>query len=267
MKNDAYQIAYRTLTSEAARSERSNAFGDDDIGQHSWAIPKELLDMISSCSLDERSLVLDVGCGAGGPAMFVARQSGCHVTGVDIDDQGIERANVEAARSSLSDRCRFRVHDAASRFEFPDAGFDLIFAIDSIFHIPRREDFLSEARRMLNPEGKLYFTDAGVVKGQISGEEFELRSFNGAAYFAPAEYNESILEQAGFEIIGIEDLTESNETIAQRRFDARVGLRDALIDVEGEAAYYGRQAYLQKVAELCRERRLCRYAYLASRIN
>lgn len=179
--------------------------------------------MISACDLNERSRVLDVGCGAGGPAMFVAEQSGCHVTGVDIDDQGIERATAQAARRDLSDRCRFQVQDAAGRFDFPDAGFDLVFAIDSIFHIPRREAFLSEARRMLNPEGKLFFTDAGVVNGQVSGDEFELRSFNGAAFFAPAAYNESILEQAGFEVIAIRDLTESNETIAQRRFDARAG--------------------------------------------
>ncbi|MCP4768256.1 MAG: methyltransferase domain-containing protein [Gammaproteobacteria bacterium] len=265
MKNDAYQIAYRTITSEAARSERSSAFGDDDIGQHSWTTPKELLDMISACELNERSVVMDVGCGAGGPAMFVAQQSGCQVTGVDIDDQGIEMANAEAIRRGLSHRCRFQIHNAADPFDFPDASFDLIFAIDSIFHIPQRENFLTEARRMLTHRGKLFFTDAGVVNGQISGEEFQLRSFNGAAYFAPAEYNKSVLEKTGFEVISSQDLTESNEKIAQRRFDARIELRDSLVEVEGEVAYRGRQAYLHKVAELCHERRLCRYAYLAKK--
>lgn len=263
MDTDAYHIAYKTLTSDAAQSERSRAFGDDDIGQHSWTTPVELLNMISACDLNERSVVLDVGCGAGGPTTFVAGQTGCRITGVDMDEQGIRNANARAAKRGLSDRCRFQVHDAAKPFDFPDEGFDLIFAIDSIFHIPRREKFLNEVKRMLTYQGELFFTDAGVVNGQISGEEFQLRSFNGAAFYAPAAYNRTVLERTGFEIVRSEDLTENNEKIAQRRFDARQGLQDALIDAEGEAEYRGRQAYLQKVAELCRERRLCRYAYLA----
>jgi len=267
MKNDAYQIAYKTITSEVARSERSRAFGDDDIGQHSWTTPGELLNMISACELNERSVVLDVGCGVGGPAMFVAQQSGCHVTGLDIDEQGIKMANAIAAKRGLSDRCQFQIHNATNPFNFPDASFDLIFAIDSMFHIPRRKKFLIEVRRMLTHQGKLFFTDAGVVNGQISDEEFQLRSFNGVAFFAPIEYNKTILEQTGFEVAYSEDLTENNEKIAQSRFDARTDLHSPLIDAEGEVAYRGRQAYLHKVAELCRERRLCRYAYLAKKLE
>ena len=210
MENDAYRIAYKTITSEAAKSERSRAFGDDDIGQHSWTTPMELINMISACELNERSVVLDVGCGAGGPAMFVARQSGCRVTGLDLDEQGITMANARATERGLSDRCQFHIHDATNPFDFPDASFDLIFAIDSIFHIPHRENFLLEVRRMLTPYGKLFFTDAGVINGQISSEEFKLRSFNGAAFYAPIEYNKAILEQTGFEIAYSEDLTENN---------------------------------------------------------
>ncbi len=79
------------------------------------------------------------------------------------------------------------------------------------------------------------------------------------------DYTRTILEQTGIEIACSEDLTENNERIAQSRFDARTDLLNPLIEAEGEAAYRGRQAYLHKVAELCRERRLCRYAYLAKK--
>lgn len=265
MTNDAYKIAFKTITSEAGKSERLRAFGDDDIGQHSWTTPKELLSMIEACELNAQSCVLDVGCGAGGPAMFVAQQSGCQIIGLDIDKQGIKMANTLAIERGLSNRCQFYMHNATDPFDILDASFDLIFAIDSIFHIPQRDRFLSEARRMLNNLGKLFFTDAGVVNGQISGDEFQLRSFNGAAFYAPIEYNKAVLDKTGFELLHSEDLTENNEKIAQNRFDARADLRDSLIDAEGEAAYHGRQAYLQKVAELCRERRLCRFAYLAKK--
>jgi ubiquinone/menaquinone biosynthesis C-methylase UbiE len=265
MTNDAYKIAYRTIASPAGRSERLRAFGDDDIGQHSWTTPNELLGMINACELNAQSRVLDVGCGAGGPAMFVAEKSGCRITGLDIDKQGIEMAKTLALERGLSNRCQFHQHNATDPFDTHDASFDLIFAIDSIFHIPKREYFLSEAMRMLDGQGRLFFTDAGVINGQISGEEFQLRSFNGAAFYAPIEYNRAVLEKTGFELLDSEDLTENNEKIAQNRFDARVDLRDSLIEGEGQTAYHGRQAYLQKVAELCRERRLCRFSYLAKK--
>jgi ubiquinone/menaquinone biosynthesis C-methylase UbiE len=265
MTNDAYKIAYRTIASQAGKSERSRAFGDEDIGQHSWTTPNELLGMIEACELNAQSRVLDVGCGAGGPAMFVTQQSGCQVTGLDIDQQGVNMANTLAIERGLSNRCNFHLHNATDTFDTPDASLDLIFAIDSIFHIPQRKSFLYEARRILNHRGRLFFTDAGVVNGQISGEEFQLRSFNGPAFYAPIEYNKAVLEETGFELLHSEDLTENNERIAQNRFDARVELRDSLIEGEGEAAYHGRQAYLQKVAQLCRERRLCRFSYLAKK--
>ena len=263
MKDEPYQIAYRTIDSDAVRSERTRAFGDDDIGQHSWTTPEELLDMISACRLNQQSVVLDVGCGAGGPAMFVAQQVGCRVIGLDIDEQGIKAANALAVKRGLSASCQFQVHDAAVSFNYADESIDLVFAIDSVFHIPQRKDFLIEVRRLLSRQGKLFFTDAGVVNGQISGEEFELRSFNGAAFFAPPGYNQAVLEQSGFEVLRCVDLTENNERIAQSRYDARVDLESSLIEVEGEIAYRGRQAYLAKVAELCRQQRLCRYGYLA----
>jgi ubiquinone/menaquinone biosynthesis C-methylase UbiE len=266
MTNDAYKIAYKTIASEAGKIERLRAFGDDDIGQHSWTTPKELLGMIEACELNAQSRVLDVGCGAGGPAMFVAEQSGCRITGLDIDRQGIKMANTVAIERGLSNCCQFHQHNAADPFDISDASFDLVFAIDSIFHIPHRDRFLHETRRMLNNQGRLFFTDAGVVNGQISGDEFQLRSFNGAAFYAPIEYNKTALEQTGLELLNCEDLTENNEIIAQNRFDARAELQGSLIDAEGEAAYHGRQAYLQKVAELCRERRLCRFSYLAKKI-
>ncbi len=266
MTNDAYRIAYRTLTSQAGKSERQRAFGEDDIGQHSWTTPAELLGMIDACRLNTDSRVLDIGCGAGGPALFVAERSGGRVTGLDIDEQGVKAANTLAKERELSNRCHFIMHDAADPLEFNGKGFDLVFAIDSIFHIPRRERFLSEVRRILNTGGRLFFTDAGVVNGQISGEEFQLRSFNGAAFYAPAGYNEALLSNAGFELLHSEDLTESNERIAQKRFEARVELRSSLIEVEGETSYRGRQVYLAKVAELCRERRLCRFSYLAQKL-
>jgi hypothetical protein len=58
--------------------------------------------------------------------------------GLDIDRQGIKMENTLAIERGLSNRCQFHLHNATNPFDTLDSSFDLIFAIDSIFHIPQR---------------------------------------------------------------------------------------------------------------------------------
>ena len=54
------------------------------------------------CMIDEHSHVLDVGCGTGGNSAYVVKKYGCKVTGIDISEIMIERANKRAEKIPLS---------------------------------------------------------------------------------------------------------------------------------------------------------------------
>ena len=56
--------------------------------------------------------VLDVGCGLGGPARFLAATHGCHVTGIDLSQPFIEAARMLTERCGLADRATFLQGDA-----------------------------------------------------------------------------------------------------------------------------------------------------------
>lgn len=265
-KPSRYDSTYGRFTSSAMEAVRQATYGDDDIGQHSWVTLDELRTFASWCDLSAARCVLDVGCGAGGPALALLREYRCRVTGIDIAASGIQAASERAEREGLSSSARFLVLDATTEMPFDDNEFDLVIGLDTFFHIRRRDALLSGLHRIVKPGGLVLYTDGGVVTGPLVSDEIELRSINGSAHYVPEGYNEKLLTNKGFELLRCEDLTPANESVAQKRHDARAQWRDDLIELEGKDEYELRQSYLDMVAKLTRERRLSRFAYLARKV-
>ena len=67
--------------------------------------------------------MLDLGCGIGGPARYLAATFGCKVTGIDLSPAFIDAAAYLTARCGLSDRVSFQVGDAQN-LPFDDASFE-----------------------------------------------------------------------------------------------------------------------------------------------
>jgi ubiquinone/menaquinone biosynthesis C-methylase UbiE len=93
--------------------------------------------------------VLDVGCGEGSFATELVR-AGASVVGVDVADEPLRRARERDASLDL------RLIDAeAGRWPLQDAGFDAVWAGETIEHVADTAGWLSEVRRVLRPEGLL----------------------------------------------------------------------------------------------------------------
>lgn len=94
--------------------------------------------------------VLDVGCGTG---EFLAKEK-INRVGVDIDGE-------------LVRCCRARGLDAhcmnATELQFPDESFDAVHSAELIEHLEPKvaAQFLSEAARVINPQGLVYLTTPG----------------------------------------------------------------------------------------------------------
>jgi cyclopropane fatty-acyl-phospholipid synthase-like methyltransferase len=56
----------------------------EDIGQNSWLTVEELERFAGWLELDQSSKLLDGGCGSGGPALHIARLTGCEIVGVEL---------------------------------------------------------------------------------------------------------------------------------------------------------------------------------------
>ena len=240
---------------------RKKTFGED-IGQNSWTTAEEYRRWSHALGLREDSTVLEVASGSGGPALFLAREVGCRVYGVDLNPHGIATANERSRAMGLDSRVTFSEANADEALPYSDDTFDAVLCVDAANHLPDRLQVLRDWRRVLRPQGRALFTDPVVVTGLVSNEEFALRSSIGHFVFAPAGENERLIKEAGFTLLQLEDVTENAAMVSQRRHDARAEERAELVQIEGEERYEGLQQFLTIVHRLTSERRLSRFAYL-----
>jgi SAM-dependent methyltransferase len=261
---DLYDNVYADYGSRAEAEVRRDAFGED-IGQSSWLTAVEWLRFADQVQVRKDSDVLEVGSGSGGPAVYLATARGCRVTGIDINEHGVQNSERLAAVQGVADRVTFQVVDASRPLPFSDATFDAVLSNDAMCHIRNRLEVLGEWHRVLRPGGRMLFTDAMVVTGLVSHEELAVRSSIGWYLFVPPGENERLIERAGLTLLSSEDMTASAEVIAERWHAAREHHRDELIAREGEANFTGLQRFLSCVHRLSAERRLSRYCYLAER--
>lgn len=113
---------------------------------------------IERMKLDASSRVLDLGCGVGGPALRVVERTGARVTGISISHEQVRTANRLASEAGLAARAVFE-HGDAMKLPFADASFDVVMALESMCHMPDRQQVLAEVCRVLAPGGRLVLTD------------------------------------------------------------------------------------------------------------
>ena len=101
--------------------------------------------------------VLDVGCGIGGPARYMAFTSGCRVTGIDLTEAFVVAARELTARCSMSDRVDFEVGNALA-MPFKDARFEAAACQYVAMNIVDKSGLLREILRVLKPGGQLMFS-------------------------------------------------------------------------------------------------------------
>lgn len=260
---DLYDGHYGHLTADPQVEVRRRTY-DEDLGQASWLTAAEAREFFGLLQLGPGRTALEVACGSGGVTCRMAVETGASCVGIDINPHGIEAARRRATGQDLASRVTFHVADAGRPLPFPDGSFDAVFCNDSINHIPGRAAVLRDWHRVLRPGGRLLFTDPIVVTGQLTNEEIRVRSSIGFFLFTPPGCNERLLEESGFTLREVRDVTEAVATVAERWRAARDDLRPGLVALEGQDTFDGVQRFLGAVRTLAGERRLSRFMYLAA---
>jgi len=244
---------------------RKETFGVD-IGQNSWVTVDEYDRFLPWLDLAADHHVLEVASGSGGPALYLARTTGCRVTGIDSNESGVATASQMAAKSGDAQQVRFSVADANTELPFEEGSFDALLCIDSMNHFPNRLSVLREWHRVLRTGRRALFTDPVVITGPVTNDELALRSSIGLFLFVPPGINERLIEQAGFRLIRQEDVTDNAALVAGRWHRARHAHKDDLLRIEGEKRFEGLQRFFEAVHSLTSQRRLSRIAYLAEKL-
>jgi SAM-dependent methyltransferase len=261
---DLYGASYGGFASDVYGQVRREAFGEE-IGQNSWLTREELDRFAAQLELGASSRVLEIGCGSGGPALHLVRSAGCELVGVDLNEEGVANATRMARETELDGRASFVHADAAQPLPFESESFTSVLCIDCINHLADRPAVLGEWRRVLEPGGRVLFTDPITVTGPLGSDEMAIRASIGYFLFVPHGEDERLLGEAGFRVLAVEDATENMAELAARWLAARARREDALRQIEGDETFEGQQRFLEVAAALARERRLSRFVYVADK--
>jgi cyclopropane fatty-acyl-phospholipid synthase-like methyltransferase len=261
-----YNANYGNFQTELYAQIRLEAFGED-IGQNSWLTSDEQDKFLKWLDLSPGKSLLDVACGAGGPALRIAAATGCSVVGIDVHEQAVTTARSLASQRGLAERAEFRAADAAGRLPFPDATFDSITCIDAINHFSDRPLIIAEWARLLKVGGRLLFTDPITLTGPLTNAEIAARSSAGVYLFVPHGYDERVIAQCRLRLLICEDVTANMAKVAEARRAARASRSAALREIEGDLAYDGQQEFLAVAARVAREGRLSRFVYVAKKLS
>jgi cyclopropane fatty-acyl-phospholipid synthase-like methyltransferase len=261
-----YNANYGNFQTELYAQIRREAFGED-IGQNSWLTSDEQDSFLEWLDLSPGKTLLDVACGAGGPALRIVASAGCSVVGIDVHEEAVTTARSLAAQRGLAERAEFRTTDATGPLPFSDATFDAISCIDAINHFSDRSRVIAEWTRLLKVGGRLLFTDPITLTGALTNSEIATRSSAGFYLFVPHGYDERVIEQCGLRLLVCQDVTANMATVAEARRAARASRSAALREIEGDQAYDSQQEFLAVASRVAREGRLSRFVYVSKKLS
>ncbi|MEY2700553.1 MAG: hypothetical protein RIQ52_1308 [Pseudomonadota bacterium] len=212
---------YRTAWFDNENLALHYGYWDADTRSHSQALlnKNRLLRDVAKIAPD--AVVLDAGCGIGGSSIWLAKHNGNRVTGITVSQEQVGHAQRNAKRHGVADRVQFEAQDFCHT-RFPDASFDVVWAVESSCYAIDKRDFFREAYRLLKPGGTLVACDGYVTRREFNDEEWQavMDCLNGWAVpnLSSAEEFEQGMVECGFQDVQITEATRETLPSSRRMY-------------------------------------------------
>ncbi len=169
---------------------------------------------VAKLGLDAAAHVLDVGCGIGGAARYIATQVGCRITGVDLTPEFIATARRLTELTGLDGKISFECASALD-MPFADAAFDAAITLHVAMNIPERAAFYGEIARVMKPGATFCVYD--VMKAGAGEPVFPVpwAETPATSHLTSAEEMRGLLDTAGFDVSEVEDRSDFARTFFQ----------------------------------------------------
>ena len=166
----------------------------DHLHARGFAATVELADLLP---VTAGARLLDIGCGIGGPARYLAQRFGARVDGIDITPRFVEIANRLTAATGLTGRVTAIPGDG-QRLPWPEASFDGALCQHVTMNVPDRPAFFAEAFRVLRPGGFLALTEHALGPAGAPHHPVPWSEDGTGAHLIPPEETVAILTRTGF---------------------------------------------------------------------
>ncbi|MBN1763314.1 MAG: class I SAM-dependent methyltransferase [Methanomicrobia archaeon] len=170
--------------------------------QASWGLTKHMggleatRELIEACKINNDSHVLDVGCGVGITACYLAEEYGCNVVGIDLSELMVERSKERAKRKNVEDKVEFTIGDAQN-LPFTEGVFDAVMCESVVAFAKDKQQVIREYARVTKLGGYVGMNEVTWVETPPPELVAYLsRALGHAEFLNPAGWK-VLLEQAG----------------------------------------------------------------------
>jgi cyclopropane fatty-acyl-phospholipid synthase-like methyltransferase len=181
---------------------------DKTTSSHEESLLKMNQIVFDIAKIKQNDLVLDAGCGVGGSVIWLAKSKGSKVIGISLVGNEIELAKKFSQENNVDNLTNFKVMDMTNT-DFDNRSFDVIITIESLCYVINKSNFVREAFRILQHDGRVIVTDY-FSKDEVSKEEhYYIQQINKSSFIDICSQNEfqNILKENGFRNIQLHNLS------------------------------------------------------------
>jgi ubiquinone/menaquinone biosynthesis C-methylase UbiE len=208
---------------------RSHALGPEypsGFEHISFLSPSELERMATQLRIGAGMTLVDLGCGEGGPGLWIAQRTGAHLIGIDLSAVGVAHAAQRAGELGLEDRSRFATGSFAQTGLTANSCQGAI-SVDALQYAPDKRAAIAEVARMLSSGGRFVFAAFEVDPTRAQGLP--------VLGTDPVDDYRPVLEEGGFAVDSYEESASWRERL-DATYEAVLSQREELTDEMGEEA-------------------------------
>jgi cyclopropane fatty-acyl-phospholipid synthase-like methyltransferase len=179
-------------------------FGDEypmGVDPFSYISRSELDRFATEVQVGKEDTLADLGCGRGGPGLWVAMATGARLIGVDIAENALQAARERAQAMGLERRAQFQ-QGSFDNTGLAAGSVDAVMSIDALLFAPDKHAALAELRQILRVGGRLVFTSWD-YHSQPKGRPPQV------------DDHRPLLAAAGFEVLAYEETTEWRRRVTE----------------------------------------------------
>jgi len=191
---------------------------------------------IEKLEINEKTKILDVGSGIGGPARYLADITGAEITAIELQSDQNNLAKDLTKKCGLSNKVSHICGDILD-YDFKNQTFDAVVSWLTLYHIANHEILLKKLFDLLNPNGFFYTED---ITSRINLSDADRKEIKKEIYGIHLPYFDkyiSNLEQNGFKLIFSEDMSSSWTDFTKERIKKYNSEKERNIRVHGKEVY------------------------------
>ena len=172
--------------------------------------------LLSLCHIEDAREVLNVGCGIGVGSVYVAKEHGCRVVGVDILEQMIEWSRLRAQEARVEDKVEFQVADVLD-LPFDADRFDVVFCESVLAFVEDKARAIHECVRVTRPGGYVGLNETYWIEEPSPDMMAQVRASVGTTVPTVSVW-QSLWEESGLQ----------ERVVRLHQIDARAEIRDRM---------------------------------------